>query len=103
MRVVGPPLLSSLWRIDWVSCVPLCIALSRDWLSEHIDMRSVGQLALAQSSQEHGGYLFFIGEGQLSSMCFGRVYDHRVSGMMTMAALPAVVPPVADPSVYIVT
>ncbi len=36
-------------RICRVSGVALWMAFSRDWLSEHIVMRSVRQLALAQS------------------------------------------------------
>ncbi len=44
-------------------------------------MRSVGQLALAQSRARRGGFLFVVGGGQLSSTYFGRVDDHRVSGV----------------------
>ncbi len=35
-------------NIEVLAQPPLRIALSRDWLSEYIDMRSAGQLTLAQ-------------------------------------------------------
>ncbi len=48
-------------------------------------------------SQEQGGFLSFVGGGQLSSTCFGRVDDHRASGVSYCGChgrTPAVVPPV---------
>ncbi len=86
-----------------MSCAPLWIDLSRDWLSEHIDMRLVGQLALAQP-RARSRVAFSSSLKEVISA--PRALDvWMITGLAgspvvaTMAAPPAVVPPVADPSV----
>ncbi len=74
-----------------------------DWLSEHIEMRSVRQLALDQSRARSRAALSCSEEEVSSAPPAFDVWLIKGSAgspaVATKAAAPAVVPPVADPSV----
>ncbi len=88
MRMVGPFLLSSRWRMGRVSCAPLWIALTRAWPSGE---GWFSLLRTRRSAQLHVSNVWM------------RIGSAESPAAATMAVRTAMAPPVADPSVYIST